>query len=126
MQAIRSQNTKIEIKLGKALWAKGYRYRKNDKTVLGKPDFTIKRSKLAIFCDSEFWHGKDWETQQKRIATNSKFWITKIQRNIERDKLVKEQLIKDGWTVLRFWESEIKKNIDQCIIQIEYAINLLK
>lgn len=67
MQAIRSKNTKIEILLGKALWAAGHRYRKNDKSVLGKPDFTFKRYKLAIFCDSEFWHSKNWNEEQKTL-----------------------------------------------------------
>ena len=108
MQAIRSKDTKIESLLGKALWSAGHRYRKNDKLVLGKPDFTFKRYKLAVFCDSEFWHGKDWKNQQKRIKTNEKFWIIKIQNNIDRDKRVNRELKKQGWTVLRFWETDIK------------------
>src|SRR5690606_35376578 len=88
MKAIKSKGTKIEVLFGKALWAGSVRYRKNDKKVFGKPDFTVKKYKLAVFCDSEFWHGKDWETQKYRIKTNSEFWIKKIERNMERDRKV--------------------------------------
>ncbi len=122
MQAIKSTNTKIEVILGKALWAKGFRYRKNDKTVFGRPDFTFKGRKVAIFCDSEFWHGKDWDTLQKRLQTNRGYWIPKIERNIARDIKVKEVLTHEGWTVLRFWEKEIKKDLISCISEIESAL----
>ena len=126
MQAIRSQNTKIEIMLGKALWKSGHRYRKNDKNVLGKPDFTFKRYKIVVFCDSEFWHGKNWKHQQKRIGTNQKFWIEKIQNNIKRDRRVNRGLKKQGWVVLRFWETDIKKNLPKCLAKIEMQINSVK
>jgi DNA mismatch endonuclease Vsr len=123
MQAIRSSNTKIEILLGKQLWAKGYRYRKNNKKVFGKPDFTLKKYRLAIFCDSEFWHGKDWDTLQQRLNVNRGFWINKISRNIERDKKVNQKLTEEGWTVLRFWETDIKKNIQVVLEEIQVYIN---
>ena|ERR1700743_383785 len=110
MSRIRSQGTKIELLLGKAMWQKGIRYRKNDKSVYGKPDFSLKKIKLAVFCDSEFWHGKDFEAFASRIGTNKEFWITKIQKNIERDNKVNLHLADKGWTVLRFWEKDIKRN----------------
>jgi DNA mismatch endonuclease Vsr len=78
MQAVKSKGSKIEIALGKALWGKGFRYRKNDKTVFGKPDFTIKKNKLAIFVDSEFWHGKDWEIRKNDHKSNQEFWIKRL------------------------------------------------
>jgi DNA mismatch endonuclease (patch repair protein) len=118
MQAIKSKNTKIEILLGKALWSRGYRYRKHNKAVFGKPDFTFKKYKIAIFCDSEFWHGKDWDILKKRLTTNPEYWLKKIERNIQRDLIVNEELDKMGWTVLRFWEKEIKKNLTQCMEEI--------
>ena|ERR1035437_4363889 len=123
MQAIRSKNTKIEIILGKSLWNKGYRYRKNDKSVFGKPDFTFKKYKIAIFCDSEFWHGKDWHLLKQRLTTNPDFWIHKIERNIERDNRVNKQLKSEGWTVIRLWDTEIKKQLEYCLQIIENAIN---
>jgi len=126
MQAIRSKNTKIELKVGKALWRKGYRYRKNNRAVYGTPDFTFRKYKLAIFCDSVFWHGKNWDVEHKRIKTNREFWINKIERNIARDKKVNWVLQKDGWVVLRFWEDEIDKNILSVISQIEVALFLLQ
>ena len=122
MQAVKSKNTKIEVALGKALWNAGYRYRKNTKTIFGKPDFSFKKYKIAIFCDSEFFHGKDWETAQHKIGTNRDFWIRKIQGNINRDIKVNEELTKQGWTILRFWEKDIKKNLKTCVEQIELAI----
>ncbi|RCW38850.1 very short patch repair endonuclease [Marinilabilia salmonicolor] len=122
MQAIKNKRTKIEELLGKALWAIGYRYRRNNKTVFGKPDFTFRKYKIAVFCDSEFFHGKDWEVSKHRIKTNTEFWQEKIERNIRRDQLVNETLRKDGWIVIRFWGEEIKKNLDLCIDKIELAI----
>lgn len=122
MKAIKSKGTKIEELLGKALWSKGLRYRKNNKGVYGKPDFTFKKYKIAIFCDSEYFHGKNWETQKLRIKTNTEFWHKKIEGNIERDKIVNETLLKNGWQVIRFWGEEIKKNLDLCVLKIEQAI----
>jgi len=122
MQAIKNKDTKIEKLLAKALWAKGYRYRKNNKTVFGKPDFTFRKYKITIFCDSEYFHGKDWETQKNRIKTNTDFLGKKIENNIKRDKIVNETLRKKDWKVIRFWGQKIKKNIDLCINEIEIAI----
>lgn len=126
MQAIKGKDTKIEIMLRKKLWEKGYRYRKNYKNLPGKPDIVFTKYKVAVFCDSEFWHGYNWEEKKKRLGTNREFWIRKIEKNMERDKRVNEELISDGWIVLRFWEKEIKKNLDDCVKKIEEAIQLRK
>lgn len=119
MQANKSTGTKPELLLAKVLFARGYRYRKNNKTVFGNPDFTFKKIKLAIFVDGEFWHGKDWEVRKYDHKSNKEFWLTKIERNIERDKEVNQKLVADGWKVLRFWGKEINNNIENCIIKIE-------
>lgn len=123
MQAVKSSGSKIEIDLSKALYAKGYRYRKNDKSVFGKPDLTFKKYKIAIFVDSEFFHGKDWHIRKQDHKSNQEFWYKKIERNIERDKEVNAELRKQGWKVLRFWGNEIKRNLLFCISIIEEAIN---
>ncbi|MBP7507455.1 MAG: DNA mismatch endonuclease Vsr [Prolixibacteraceae bacterium] len=123
MKAIRSKNTKMEILLAKALWAQGIRYRKNDKSVFGKPDLTIKKYKLAIFVDSEYFHGKDWETEKYRIKTNRAFWWNKIESNQNRDQLVSTYLVNHGWKVLRFWSQDVSKNLNLCIYQINTVIN---
>jgi DNA mismatch endonuclease Vsr len=115
MQAVKSSGSQIETMLGKSLWQKGLRYRKNDRTVFGKPDFTLKKYKIAIFADSEFWHGKDWDTRKHDHKSNIDFWHKKIERNIERDKEVNEALAAAGWTVIRFWGKDIKKNLEQCV-----------
>ena len=102
MKAIKGKNTKDEILLAKSLWQLGYRYRKNDKSVFGKPDLTFKKHKIAIFVDSEYFHGKNWETEKFRIKSNREFWWKKIEGNINRDFLVNETLKMNGWKILRF------------------------
>ncbi|MDD4554012.1 MAG: very short patch repair endonuclease [Bacteroidales bacterium] len=126
MSAIRSKGTKIEVILGKLMWAKGFRYRKNDKTVFGTPDFTFKGLKMAIFVDSEYFHGKDWETEKYRIKSNVEFWHKKIEQNIQRDLRVNEELLKNRWKVLRFWGQDVKKNPEFCIDEISKAIESQK
>ena len=124
MQANKSTGTKPEILLAKMLFARGYRYKKNDKDVFGHPDLTFKKIKLAIFVDGEFWHGKDWEKRKKDHKTNKDFWIKKIERNIGRDKEVNEELKKQGWIILRFWSKEIEKSLLSCILKIENEIRV--
>lgn len=123
MQAIKATGTRIEVSLAKSLFAKGYRYRKNDKTVFGKPDLTFKKHKLAIFIDGEFWHGKDWEIRKNNLKSNCEYWLSKIERNINRDKEVNEKLLSEGWRVLRFWGNEIKKDLNNCITKIQKTID---
>ena len=124
MQHIKSKDTKIEIALRKALWNKGYRYRKNYCLLPGKPDIVLTKYKIAIFCDGEFFHGKDWEILKPRLekSDNSQYWISKISRNRERDEDVNKQLLFQGWTVIRFWGKEIQNNTDQCVKVVEEAI----
>lgn len=124
MQHIRSKDTKIEILLRKALRKKGYGYRKNYKGLPGKPDIVLTKYKIAIFCDGEFFHGKDWEVLKPRLekGNNSEFWIKKISRNRDRDDKINKELLFLGWTVIRFWGSEIKKNVDECVRVVEETI----
>ena len=123
MRRIKSKDTSIEILLRKELWKRGYRYRKNAKDVFGKPDMVFKSKKLAVFADSEFWHGKYLMEGKYIPKTNTEFWVKKIERNIERDKEVNQKLKDDGWTVLRFWESDIRKKLSECIELIEETLN---
>lgn len=124
MQHIRSKDTTIEILLRRALWKKGIRYRKNYKELPGRPDIAITKYKIAIFCDGDFFHGKDWEILRPRLekGSNSDFWIGKISRNKERDDLVNKELLFRGWTVIRFWETDIRKDIDECVQAITETI----
>ena len=118
MRRIKSENTKPEIMLRKALWHRGVRYRVNYKSLPGSPDIVITRYKIVIFVDGEFWHGYNWDQKRTRIASNRAFWIPKIERNIQRDKENNNILIKNGWTILRFWEHEITNNLSVCINDI--------
>ncbi len=104
------------------LWAQGIRYRKNNKKLTGKPDISISRCKVAIFIDGEFWHGYNWEEKKKKIKANRDYWIPKIERNIARDKKHNRQLRKQGWSVLRFWGSGVKKNPEKCLRKVMRAI----
>ncbi|EOS38763.1 DNA mismatch endonuclease Vsr [Lachnospiraceae bacterium MD335] len=124
MSHIKSRDTSIEVKLRKELWKKGYRYRKNYNKIPGKPDIAITKYKIAIFCDSEFFHGKDWEVLKPRLqkGDNAEYWISKIQRNRERDDEVNKELLFHGWTVIRFWGKDIMKNTDECVKVIDETV----
>lgn len=124
MQNIKSKDTAIEVLLRKALWKKGIRYRKNFQALPGKPDIAITKYKIAIFCDGEFFHGRDWEVLKPRLekSNNSQYWISKISKNRERDDQVNKQLLFRGWTVIRFWGNDIKKHTEECIQVVEEAI----
>ena len=125
MQNIHSKDTKIELCLRKALWEKGYRYRKNYRELPGKPDIVITKYKIAIFCDSEFFHGKDWYTvllPRIRNGENPEYWEKKITRNMERDNEINRKLNYLGWTVIRFWGKDIAKNTEECIAVIKDCI----
>lgn len=119
MSRIRSKDTSIEILLRNELWSRGLRYRKNVKYIVGKPDIVFIGKKIAVFCDSEFWHGYNWENRKKDFKSHQEFWIPKIERNMQRDAEVTEKLENEGWVVLRFWGNDIKKNLMVCADKIE-------
>ena len=122
MSRIKSKNTSIEILLRKALWHEGIRYRKNFKLLPGKPDIAITKYKLAIFCDGELWHGKNWEKTKGTVKTNRDFWIPKIEKNIIKDNVNEKKLENTGWVILRFWGRDIKKNLADCVNEVKETI----
>lgn len=122
MQAIKNKDSVIEKLLREELWHRGLRYQKNVKKIYGCPDIAFIGKKVAIFCDSEFWHGYDWKKRKDDIKTRREFWIPKIERNIQRDKEVTERLESDGWIVLRFWGNNIKEKLKECADIIEDTV----
>lgn len=122
MTAVKNKNSKIECVLRKILWNNGYRYRKNCSKVYGKPDIVFVGKKVAVFCDSEFWHGYMWKENKDKIHSNKDFWIKKIENNMKRDEKVNKVLEKDGWAVLRFWGKDIIRNTDKCFEKIVIAL----
>lgn len=124
MQHIKSKDTKIEVLLRKALWKEGYRYCKNCQDIPGKPDIVLKKYKIAIFCDGEFFHGKDWEVLKPRLkkSNNGEYWVSKISKNRQHDDEVNKRLLFEGWTVIRFWGDDIKKHTDECVKVVEETI----
>ena len=119
MRQVKNKDSAIELALRKELWSRGLRYRKNVKTVFGKPDIVFIGKKIAVFCDSEFWHGYAWEIAQDEFQSRCDFWIPKIERNMQRDQEVNEKLRSDGWIVLRFWGRQIKRDVVACADEIE-------
>jgi DNA mismatch endonuclease (patch repair protein) len=126
MSRIKGKDTSIEIRLRKALWEEGIRYRKNCKDIFGRPDICFKGKKVVVFCDSEFWHGKYYLEKKYIPKTNTKYWIEKFKKNIERDKVVNQVLEKEGWAVLRFWEEDINKDLDTCLEKIKSLLGVLE
>lgn len=127
MSAVKSKDTRPEIKLRKALWQKKHRYRVNYKKLPGKPDIVFTKYKVAVFCDGDFWHGHNWALRgmsslDEELERYSDYWKSKILRNIERDRENDQALMALGWTVVRIWESEIKKDVDDCVKTIEEVL----
>ena len=122
MSRIKSKNTSIEVTLRKALWRAGIRYRKNYQKLPGSPDIAITKYQIAIFCDGEFWHGKDWSKKKFSIKSNRDYWVNKIERNRSRDRKNEWELNCMGWIVLRFWGMEIKKDLAGCLKEVKCAI----
>jgi DNA mismatch endonuclease (patch repair protein) len=122
MKKIKGASTAPEILLRKKLWKVGLRYRLNVKNSPGKPDIVFRKYMLVVFIDGEFWHGFNWEEKKKRIKDNRAYWIPKIERNMQRDRENEEKLRILGFTIIRFWEAEIKKNIEGCVGKINAII----
>lgn len=123
MMRVHNKDSQIELMLRKELWSRGLRYRKNVKGIFGHPDIAFIGKKIAVFCDSEFWHGYNWEERKNDFKSNQDFWISKIERNMERDIEVNRKLETYGWTVLRFWGNDIKKNVALCADAIQKEVN---
>ncbi len=123
MSQIKNKDSKIELMLRGELWSRNLRYRKNVNHIIGKPDIAFIGKKIAVFVDSEFWHGYEWEVNKHNFKSNQDFWIPKIERNMERDKEVNAALKADGWIVLRFWGNEIKDDVSKCADIIEKVYN---
>ena len=118
MSRIRGTNTKIDLKMKKTLGELKIKYEMYPK-MSGSPDFIIKRHKIAIFCDGDFWHGYKYHEKKK---PSKKFWREKIENNMKRDRRTSARLRRDGWSVLRFWEHDIEKRIDACINKLSRKI----
>jgi DNA (cytosine-5)-methyltransferase 1 len=130
MRRVRSSDTSPEIRFRKALWAKGFRYSLSNKGLPGKPDMVLSSRRLAIFIDGDFWHGGQWRMRklaalegQFTKTASRQYWLTKIRSNMRRDAAATAALVKDKWTVVRFWESQIKRDVEGCVTMAVEAIN---
>jgi len=117
-------DTKPELLLRRALWSAGLRYRKTPPALPGKPDVVFPGAKLAVFCDGDFWHGRNWEARQEKLSRghNAEYWLAKIGRNMQRDAEVTAALREAGWTVLRVWESDVKRDVDAVVVAVRAAL----
>lgn len=126
MGKIRGKNTKPELLFRKALFGAGVRYRIHCKELPGNPDIANKTKKFVVFVDGEFWHGYNWEEKKHTIKRNKDFWIAKIERNIQRDCEVNTSLKRMGFKVFRFWESEVNKNLGNCLQKVLIYVSSLE
>ena len=122
MSRIRGKGTSIEVMLSKALWHRGLRFRKNSSSIYGHPDISIKKYRIAIFCDGDFWHGYDWEDRKDSIRSNREYWIPKIERNMAKDEEVSHVLTAMGYRVIRVWEHEIRNDLEDTVDMIIRAV----
>lgn len=126
MSRIKSKGTQIERLVANGLRKEGIKFTRSA-AVYGKPDFVVMGKKVAVFCDSAFWHGyKGMATRRHNFKRHKKFWLEKISRNIERDKEVNRELKKEGWRVARFWDFQITKDVDKCINKITKMLLIKK
>ena len=123
MKSNKGKDTKPELLLRNELWRRGLRYRKNYKELYGKPDIVFLGARIAVFVDGKMWHGYDWKHQKDDFKSRRDYWIPKIGHNIEHDYDVTQELISLDWLVMRFWDFEIKKNLQECADKIEHAYN---
>jgi DNA mismatch endonuclease (patch repair protein) len=120
----RSSGTKHECLLRSLLWNRGLRYRKNVRTLPGKPDIVFASARVAVFCDGDFWHGRDWRrlSRKLRSGANASYWIPKIRANRNRDRRNTRLLEREGWTVLRLWETDIRRSTEDAARAVEQAV----
>lgn len=122
MSKVKLKGGKAETVFAKALWHRGYRYRRNDKSLPGSPDIAVLKHRIAIFVDGEFWHGKDWLTRKERLNRNREYWIEKIEENMARDRRNNQLLLQAGWIPIHFWEKDVIKATAECTAEIEEIV----
>lgn len=124
----RKRDTKCELALRRVLWRQGARYRVDVTSLPGRPDLVFPRERLAVFCDGDFWHGRDLQARLERLATghNAPYWLAKIRTNVERDHRHEAALIAEGWHVLRLWETDIMKDTPAAAERVLHEIASLR
>ncbi|MDQ3564998.1 MAG: very short patch repair endonuclease [Pseudomonadota bacterium] len=120
----RKAGTKPELLLRRALWRKGFRYRKNRADLPGAPDIVFRAARVIVFVDGDFWHGKNWKTLKAKLSQehNAEYWIRKIERNAARDWEQSRELSAGGWLVLRVWESDVHSNVGEVVRRVKSAL----
>ncbi len=126
MKSVRTKDTALENMVYQALLRQGiHTFSRNDKSILGKPDFVFHARKIAVFCDGDYWHGYNWDVAKHQIKSNQEFWIRKIEKTMQHDLEVTHNLQEQGWAVLRFWGNEIKRSADECVQRIIQKLRIL-
>jgi DNA mismatch endonuclease, patch repair protein len=117
-------NTKPELRLRRALFAEGLRYRLHARHLPGRPDIVFPRARVAVFCDGDFWHGRNWRSRRQKLArgSNSSYWIAKIHANMLRDRRHDRELAARGWLVVRIWETDIVSDPTQQVKLVLRAV----
>lgn len=128
MAAVHSSDTRAELSLRRALHARGVRYRLRARDVFGRPDVVIRKYKIAVFVDGDMWHGNEHVRRglpslEALFPTNTEFWCEKIRRNVERDREVDVHLEQEGWTVLRFWATDVESDPGTAAEAVRQAVS---
>ena len=123
----RRQDTTPELLLRAALRSAGVRFRSNVKTLPGCPDFILANDRVAVFCDGDFWHGRQWSRRKRKLLAgwNADYWVAKIERNRARDRSVTRTLRRLGWKVVRLWEGDVRRNPSQAAAKVVAAATAL-
>src|SRR5579859_1797792 len=129
MSAVRNKDSEAEMRLRRALFARGLRYRVHYRRLVGQPDIVFPSARVVVFVDGDFWHGNAWKLrgmtsfeEQFQFASRPDYWRAKITRNMERDREVNDRLVSEGWRVIRIWESDVLKGVDQCVARVMEAL----
>ena len=119
MSRIKGKDTKIEVEVRKYLFSKGYRFRKNDKRYLGKPDIVLPKYHVAIFVHGWFWHRHEGCKDATTPKTRTEFWLEKFDKNVKNDQIKQEKLRELGWKVIVIWECELKRSFQETMDKVE-------
>jgi DNA mismatch endonuclease (patch repair protein) len=121
----RRRDTQHEVLLRRELWRLGLRFKKNVETLPGKPDIVFPGTRVAVFCDGDFWHGRKWQTLKPKLeqGTNATYWSAKIASNIKRDVHNTALLQEAGWHVIRLWETDIKRDPEAAARYIKNVVD---
>lgn len=122
--ASKKSGTRCEVLLRRSVFRLGMRYRLSSEDLPGRPDLVFRAARVVVFCDGDFWHGRNFETRIAKLEAghNAPYWVAKITANVARDRRQESELMAAGWRVLRYWETDIKRDHERIARDIAHAV----